>query len=289
MWSDPPAIDLSASPYSVVIAAAYGLLLAAGTVTALVVLLKWARAPPPWPLFSQSLINRPWTWRDGGIILGFQVLLILIAALASSLFPSADPPVMMITETLLFDGVGLLFLHTHLKRRGIPWHRAFGNPFTTLSQSFRMGARFYLALLPMIVFASLVIQILLSANGYPPSIQDVATLLSADHPFWIRAYMVVLAVVLAPAFEECLFRGLALPLLARHLGLGPAVLATSLVFALVHFHLSSFAPLCIMAAAFSLAYLYSGSLWVPIVMHGLFNGVNVAILTLLNPSIGTTP
>jgi membrane protease YdiL (CAAX protease family) len=37
------------------------------------------------------------------------------------------------------------------------------------------------------------------------------------------------------------------------------------------------------AAAFSLAYLYSRSLWVPIVMHSLFNGVNVALLIIINP------
>jgi membrane protease YdiL (CAAX protease family) len=40
-------------------------------------------------------------------------------------------------------------------------------------------------------------------------------------------------------------------------------------------------PLFVIAVAFSLAYIYSGSIVVPMVMHGLFNGVNVAMLMIL--------
>jgi membrane protease YdiL (CAAX protease family) len=93
--------------------------------------------------------------------------------------------------------------------------------------------------------------------------------------------MLILAAVLAPVFEECLFRGILLPLLARRLGTGAAVLLSSVAFASIHFHLPSLVPLCVVAVGFSLGYLYAGSLWVPIVMHALFNGVNLSLLLLI--------
>jgi membrane protease YdiL (CAAX protease family) len=264
-------------------AVAYFLLLAAGTVTALILLARGLRNPSPWDSLAKTLQNRAWTWMDGGRILGVQLLFLFIASLIAHFLSSAPPALMMITETLLFDVAGLAFLWLYLRRRKLSWREIFGAPAMTLGRSFRAGSMFYLALLPVLVFTSLVYQGILSVNGYPPSLQEVALLLSKDHPLWIRLYMVLLALVFAPAFEECLFRGIALPLFARRFGVGPAILITSLVFGLIHFHLPSFAPLCVVASAFSLAYLYSGSLWVPIIMHSLFNGVNIALLILITP------
>lgn len=277
------SLELSSPALTGLMIAAYLMLLLAGTVTALVLLARGLRQPPPWSALANTLRNRAWTWRDGGLILGVQLLLLLTAMIAASFLPDAAPATLMIIETILFDCAGLAFLHVYLQRRNLTWAAIFGAPSMTPGRAFRLGVMFYLALLPMLVFSSIVYQGVLSANGYPPTMQDVALLLAEDHPLWIRIYMVFLAVILAPAFEECLFRGIALPLLARRFGVGPAILFTSIVFALIHFHLPSFAQLCVVASAFSLAYLYSGSLWVPIIMHGLFNGVNVALLILITP------
>lgn len=283
MWNEPPSMELASSAMAGMAVVTYLLLLAIGTVTAVVLLAKGLRHPAPWGTLSQTLQTRQWTWRDGGMILGFQSLLLLLTMIAVSLMTSATAATLMIIETILFDGAGLAFLWFYLKQRGLSWRDMFGAPSFTLGRALRMGTLFYLTLLPMLVFFSLVYQGVLSVNGYPPSLQDVALFLTKDQPLWIRVYMILLAVILAPVFEECLFRGIALPLLSRRFGIGPAILVTSLVFALIHFHLPSFAPLCMVAAAFSLAYLYSRSLWVPIVMHSLFNGVNVALLIIITP------
>jgi membrane protease YdiL (CAAX protease family) len=63
--------------------------------------------------------------------------------------------------------------------------------------------------------------------------------------------------------------------------LGAGIFVISLLFAAIHFHLPSLIPLLIIASGFSLAYLYTKSLWVPIIMHGLFNGVNLALLLVM--------
>ena len=90
-----------------------------------------------------------------------------------------------------------------------------------------------------------------------------------------------MGVALAPVAEELFFRGLALPLLARRIGVAPAVAAVSGVFALLHFHVPSLAPLFVIGSAFSVAYLATGSLAVPIAMHAVFNAVNLGVLYLL--------
>ena len=141
----------------------------------------------------------------------------------------------------------------------------------------------YLTMLPFLFFSALVYQGVLSLNGIPPSLQEIALLLSGDHPLWMRVTLVILAVAVAPFFEECLFRGILLPVLVRRLGLGGGIFLTSLLFASIHFHLPSLIPLIVVASGFSLAYVYSGSLWVSILMHGIFNGVNLALLLAIRP------
>ncbi|MBI2438138.1 MAG: CPBP family intramembrane metalloprotease, partial [Lentisphaerae bacterium] len=97
---------------------------------------------------------------------------------------------------------------------------------------------------------------------------------------WTLAALLGLAMIVAPVAEEALFRGMLLPLIMKRLGAGPAVLLSSALFALVHFHLPSFFPLFVLAAGLGLAYIYTGSLLVPIVMHALFNGMNLGLLLL---------
>jgi membrane protease YdiL (CAAX protease family) len=48
------------------------------------------------------------------------------------------------------------------------------------------------------------------------------------------AFVMLFGVLLAPMFEEILFRGFLLPLLARSLGAWPGILLTALPFALLH-------------------------------------------------------
>jgi membrane protease YdiL (CAAX protease family) len=56
------------------------------------------------------------------------------------------------------------------------------------------------------------------------------------------------------------------------------MLLTSLAFAALHADLGTFVALFIFAVALNLAVARTGSLWVPIGMHMLFNAVNMALL-----------
>jgi len=96
------------------------------------------------------------------------------------------------------------------------------------------------------------------------------------------------AVIVAPLTEELLFRGLILRGLTRRYGFLPAALVSSALFALSHLNLVQGLPA--FAVGFYLAWLYrtTGTLWWPILGHGLFNGLSL-LLALLFPDSSSVP
>ena len=90
------------------------------------------------------------------------------------------------------------------------------------------------------------------------------------------AWMVALAVIAAPLFEEYLFRGLVFKGLRRTMKPAFAILASAAIFAIVHPPLS-FLPVFGLGVAAALAFESSGSLLAPILAHALYNGAMVLL------------
>jgi membrane protease YdiL (CAAX protease family) len=83
-----------------------------------------------------------------------------------------------------------------------------------------------------------------------------------------------------PFFEEALFRGVLFTWLDSRLGLWPAVLLSSALFGLAHLRtgLATAAATGAVGVVLALAFHSSGSLWAPILIHAINNGVKVAFL-----------
>jgi len=94
------------------------------------------------------------------------------------------------------------------------------------------------------------------------------------------AVLVTTIVLLAPVFEELLFRGFLYRSLRDLLTPGGAMVASAFVFGLVHLQPGNLLPLS--ALGFVLAWLYerSGTLWAPVLVHAAWNlgGVFYALL-----------
>ncbi|QNI47779.1 CAAX protease self-immunity family protein [Synechococcus sp. A15-60] len=88
-------------------------------------------------------------------------------------------------------------------------------------------------------------------------------------------------VVLAPLFEETIFRGVLLPVLGRSLGRAGAVIVSALVFAVAHLSLGELPPLLVLGLGLGLLRLSTGRLLPCVVMHALWNGVTFLNLLLL--------
>ncbi len=103
---------------------------------------------------------------------------------------------------------------------------------------------------------------------------------------------VALAVIVAPIVEETLYRGVLQTALRRLLG-GPwtGIVVSSAIFAAIHMSvlpepvrvmgLEVFAPIFLLAIVLGYNYERTGRLWSSIVIHMIFNGINV-MSTLLN-------
>ena len=89
------------------------------------------------------------------------------------------------------------------------------------------------------------------------------------------------ATVLAPLFEEMLFRGVLLPVLARRLGALPAVLASAALFALAHLSLTELVPLLVLGIGLGWLRWRSGRLGASVLMHSLWNGLTFVNLLVL--------
>jgi len=86
---------------------------------------------------------------------------------------------------------------------------------------------------------------------------------------------VILAVVLAPLFEEIFFRGFLFRGFSSSWGWVAGACVSAAVFSIAHLQLDVFVPL--FALGFALAWVYkrTGSLWTSIAFHALFNGLSV--------------
>jgi uncharacterized protein len=116
--------------------------------------------------------------------------------------------------------------------------------------------------------------------GHGSSRQEIVEMFSGSANIRQRILIIILAVAVAPATEELIFRFFLYGVLKRYFGMVVGLLINALLFAAVHQHLPSLAPLFVLGVCFTLAYEWSGSLLVPIAMHSLFNAFNLVWLAL---------
>ena len=95
------------------------------------------------------------------------------------------------------------------------------------------------------------------------------------------ALLAFTAVVLAPLFEELIFRGALLPVLADRFGSLSAVLLSALLFGLAHISIGELAPLTVLGMGLALIRLRSGRLFPCVLMHALWNAITFVNLLLL--------
>lgn len=125
---------------------------------------------------------------------------------------------------------------------------------------------------PLILLADVVTQRLLRRQ---PDLQPIVEMFNQSATLEQRIMIIVLAVSLAPLAEEFIFRFFLYGVAKRYFGRVAAIVASSLLFAAVHLHLPSFAPLFVLGSCFAIAYEWSGSILVSMMMHALFNAAQL--------------
>jgi membrane protease YdiL (CAAX protease family) len=276
--------DYSRPPGGAVLAAVFFLLLlCVGIALDVALVLYFLKRPARAADWGEALKQRALSGKSILILLLPLILLYIGCSLAYGfLFPSIATPE---PKTLIFQGVffnlpALLILagvfmyrrHAGQSPAGVGWRRA--------PALLGLSVLLYLAAFPILWFYSALYQLFLYKIGYSFYLQQVAEVFLMPAPVLERAAMYFTAIVLAPVFEESLFRGILLPWAVRRAGFWPGIAVVSLLFAGMHFHLPSFLPLFLLSAMFCVAYARTRSLLVPIGMHACFNAVTVILLAL---------
>jgi hypothetical protein len=84
--------------------------------------------------------------------------------------------------------------------------------------------------------------------------------------------------VVAPLAEELLFRGIVFRQIRQRLGFAPALLTSSLLFAVMHGDPSQMLTYSVLGGGFALGYAWTGSLWTPVIMHAVWNLATVVLM-----------
>jgi len=168
-----------------------------------------------------------------------------------------------------------LFIAGFLRVRGIDVGALAG--FGKLQFWRTLGTGFILlfAAYPLIFVADLVTQRVLGGSS---SKQNIVELFSGSETLQQRVLIIILAVAIAPIVEEFVFRFYFYGVVKRYFGRFAGLLVNSLLFAVVHGHVPSAAPLFVLGVCFTLAYEWSGSILVAMTMHALFNSLTLTAL-----------
>ena len=145
-------------------------------------------------------------------------------------------------------------------------------PQRSVARSIGLGLFSVWAALPVIFGAFLLCQWLTGLPAEQPAVERIR----ARGDGW--RILVLLAIVVAPIVEEVAFRGILYPALRQRWGRRTAVIASSLLFAVVHWPPTVYVPLGLLAVVLAWLVETTGSILAPIAAHMAFNALTIAIL-----------
>jgi membrane protease YdiL (CAAX protease family) len=146
------------------------------------------------------------------------------------------------------------------------------------SKALRYAAGTLAVALPVLSLVSLGWTFLVEQLGLPVAPQDVIAIFANTRSPLVIVAMLLVACVLAPIYEELLFRAGLYRFCRQKLGRGTALIISGVCFGALHGNWAGFLPLAALGMGLAVAYEATGSIRVPIIAHGLFNLNTVLVL-----------
>jgi len=157
--------------------------------------------------------------------------------------------------------------------------RGFGLDIKTVGRDFLWGWVNLISAWPLVSLALIVTVLvgeILFGPGFKIEQHAELELITAYPQISLRVLIFLTAVLVAPIFEEMLFRGMFQSMLRSYLkGPWPAIAISSGLFATVHGNLSHWPALFVLGGCMGYSYERSGSLLRPIFIHSIFNGTSI--------------
>jgi membrane protease YdiL (CAAX protease family) len=181
--------------------------------------------------------------------------------------------------TLAFQGATWALIFIFLRLHRVNWRDAFGWHRAELNRAWFPAVTVVIALLPVVcLLLQCVFIYTLTKIGWQPETETAVTVLTSAKVWWLRAYLGVFTVAIAPVAEEFVFRGMLYPLVKQRGWPRLAWFGISFLFALIHWDAAAFVPLFLLALVLTWLYEKTDSLLAPITAHAFFNAVNLVLL-----------
>ncbi|HEY3763009.1 MAG TPA: type II CAAX endopeptidase family protein [Verrucomicrobiae bacterium] len=187
-----------------------------------------------------------------------------------------------LVATLSFQGATWLLLPIFLRLHGISFRDAFGLKNRHWLSSILLAVGVVIIILPVSEILMQVSMLVLKHYGWKEHNEEAVTLVTGAKAIWMKVYLDVFTVALAPVAEEFIFRGVLYTYL-KQLGCPwLAFFGVSALFALIHGDAAIAVPLFVLALALTWLYEKTDNLLAPIAAHSLFNAANLILLALVS-------
>lgn len=185
-------------------------------------------------------------------------------------------------RTIAIHGLLVGGIAWSMQTRGKSVIEMFGLRRLPWRQIFKTGLIAYLAVWPLMKLITIFTIIALQEGAEKQAIVDYFFAAVRDHQWLAIGLTVFSAAIIAPISEEFVFRGYIYGVIKRYAGPLVGIIFTSALFAAVHFNALSLPSLFFFAIGLTLLYEVTGCLWVPMVVHCLFNTVSLLEMVLLS-------
>ena len=150
--------------------------------------------------------------------------------------------------------------------------------FLPIKDAFVQGIKGWLTIIPFVLLISLIMNSLIeNQNGSNPLLEIVLN----NNNYLSFILLFLTTTLIAPLFEEIIFRGILLPTLSRDFGIIMGIIVSAFIFALAHLSLGEMPPLFVLGIGLGITRVASGSLLSSVIMHSLWNGLTFLNLFLL--------
>jgi membrane protease YdiL (CAAX protease family) len=217
----------------------------------------------------------------GAQLFCFCLGLMIAGLLQKAGFAAFQPPDgfgAVLLATLGFQGATWVLMTVFFGQHLVNWRAALGFHGPQLPRALFTAAVVTLLILPAVWLLQYVSVLTLTRLGWPPEEQVAVALISGARSWWMRIYLGVFAIVLAPVAEEFIFRGMLYPFVKQLGSPRCAWFGLSALFALIHLDAGTLVPLFVLALALTWLYEKTDNLLAPITAHALFNAANLVML-----------
>ena len=150
--------------------------------------------------------------------------------------------------------------------------------FSSIKDAIIYGIKGWLTIVPFVLLISVIMNILIdNQNGSNPLLEIVLN----NKNYFSFIILFVTTTLLAPFFEEIIFRGILLPTLSRDFGIIWGIIVSAFIFALAHLSVGEMPPLFVLGIGLGITRIASGSLLSSVIMHSMWNGLTFLNLFLL--------